>query len=234
MGRVPSPDHTGWTRTRLRERIRHRHLWGVYLGLLLLTPLGCSRGGPALAIGEIDNDYVQIVALLRADTREPLPAEITVGPEEAFVVYLELQEKPDRPSEYAGRPVSGIREHAAEFISVSPGRKPDFRAKPGDIRTVRMGAVALNWTTHRPPTISYIGPAARLLQRHDEQGYKLRKEKLPGDRAGYYTILGAVHKQPGEYTLELYVYPTYRVLPGRFEPGEPLLIWAGVLNIRDQ
>jgi hypothetical protein len=72
------------------------------------------------------------------------------------------------------------------------------------------------------------------LPKHDEQGHKFRKEKLPGDRAGYYAILGAVHKQPGEYTLELYVYPTFRVLPGRFEPGEPLLIWSGVLNIRDQ
>jgi hypothetical protein len=205
----------------------------VYWGLLLLIPLGCGRG-PALALGEIENDYVQIVELQRGDTREPLPAEITVGPEEAFVVYLELQEKPGRPAEYAGRPVSGIREHAAEFISVSPGRKPDFRAKPGDNRTVRMGAVALNWTTHRPPIVSYVGPGARLAPNFNEQGNRFRKEKLPGDRAGYYAILGAVHKQPGEYTLELYVYPTFRVLPGRFEPGEPLLIWSGVLNIRDQ
>lgn len=205
-------------------------LIGIYATLFLF---GCQGNDDSIPrTGPVENEYVELISLERADNGEPLPATIEIHRKDPFYVFFELRDKADRPAAMEGVALTPIQDCPCVWTAYRPGTKPNPFADLDDRRTVVFtGLCRLKDPVRIPifPTRNWFVEAP-----NPDQKYTRYLQSPPPDGISpFATALGATHPEPGEYGLDLYTFPTIKYLRNKTVPGAPLLVWRGTLKILD-
>ncbi len=200
----------------------------VILVLLLLS--GCGRPEVPPGNGPIANEYFAPVELKRFDTGEVLGSMIEVKKGDAFAVVFDIKGADNRPGTYQETPVAPPENSPCLFAAYPPNVKPSLKAKPAGETTSAFAAICRVIPLQQIP-LSGFGPWAGEFSQKDLPP-SIPVERLAKDQGTpFYTIIGPTHDKAGDYTLDLYTYPTFHKEGPRYHPGEPVLLWRGTLRI---